>query len=402
MAAAGLTALRRRAVRLLLAAAPVLAIAACGGGDGLDPADAPPLEDVVALMRQAGGADTISATVITWTDDERAARAFQRDPRILNTPLAVEAPDPSCGGATPRTDENRTRLLVDRPDRILVESRFRDGFRYAIARDGVREQVLFEKDLLTRPDEHRQGDVLAEAASARDLLEPAAIVEGVDLEVLGVERMETGPAAVLRGEARSDPETGAPPLGGMGEDELRLWIDLDTGVVLQVEALFDGEPFQRTTLEGLVLDEPVPAKRFRLDPPAGVRRLTMADVTPHSTTLQQAADAVPFTLFARPDVGAVQLQRAEFGAAGPVVTFVSETNGVTVEQRQADAKAQCQAAASASAHLPRGDVDVLVLGGSPDEAQVVATRDGTAITARGRRPAEALADLVASLKPVRR
>jgi hypothetical protein len=106
MAAVGLTALRRRAVRLLLAAAPVLAITACGG-DGLDPADAPPLEDVVALMREAGGADTISATMITWTDDERAVRAYRRYQREYGTPaLAAQAPDPSCGGATARTEED--------------------------------------------------------------------------------------------------------------------------------------------------------------------------------------------------------------------------------------------------------------------------------------------------------
>jgi hypothetical protein len=61
-------------------------------------------------------------------------------------------------------------LLVDRPNRVLIDSRSRDGFRYAIARDGVREQVLFDEDLLTRA-EYRQGDVLSQAGSARDMLE---------------------------------------------------------------------------------------------------------------------------------------------------------------------------------------------------------------------------------------
>jgi hypothetical protein len=349
----------------------VLALTACAGTDASrDFPGAPPLERVTELMRRAGG-DTVEVTVADWIGRRLRAAAAQRvrpddsSGWTAYLPLfGVErVPPDACTPPNRGTTQTRTELWIDRPRRrLLAETRSRDGRRVALLRDGALQRSLSGGDLVTirLP---AGVELSSQAGSAEPLLRPRWILPTLRLRSLGVQQMSSGTAAVLRGTARGGPDAGLVPMGGIGEDELRLWVDLRTGIVVQVEALLDGRPFVRTTIERLALDRPIPSRRFRIDAPAGVRRLTLADLTARPTTAARAAAAVPFTVFAPPGGGAAQLQRSRPGLAGPVVSMPLSGGG-SAEQHRAGRADACLLARGR--RLTRGGVTVTVQAESAD------------------------------------
>jgi len=56
---------------------------------------------------------------------------------------------------------------------------------------------------------------------------------------------------------------------GSGADRYRLEIDAQRGVLLQVTASRDAEPFQRITTDQIAFDHPIAQERFRFEPPPG-------------------------------------------------------------------------------------------------------------------------------------
>jgi outer membrane lipoprotein-sorting protein len=59
----------------------------------------------------------------------------------------------------------------------------------------------------------------------------------------------------------------APP----GAEEIRAIIDADTGLLLELTSLFEGEPLSRCSLHDVVLNEPLDEALFRFTPPPGTR-----------------------------------------------------------------------------------------------------------------------------------
>jgi hypothetical protein len=381
---------RRRLGCAGAAVVAALALAACGAGREAGAGAAPPLDEVVALMRAADRWDTVQATVVGWSDAALAERAWAR----------VEAPSDNgvilefIGGCG--VESMSSNLLVDRPDRTLVES-IQRGRRYAAAHDGSRRWFRYGDDYVVS-EEPPGGALLDELGSARNLLAPRPLTEALDLEMRGVEEIDGVEAIVLGGIPRPD-ERSHYALGAPGADELRLWVDARSGIVIRLESLLEGQPFQRTSLENLVLDGPIPPERFALVAEPGARVLSERDLTTQQMSVSDAARTVPFTVLAPPGAGAEQADvLPRFGYNGPSIHFGLQDQ-VSVTERRAVEYADCTTPGEQRT-IRSGGVDVMVIH-EGDEPTVRLIRDGTAIDVSGAGPAERLARLAASFEPVR-
>lgn len=56
---------------------------------------------------------------------------------------------------------------------------------------------------------------------------------------------------------------------GSGADRYMLQVDAERGVLLEVVATRDGEPFHRITTQRIAFDHPIDPERFRFVPPPG-------------------------------------------------------------------------------------------------------------------------------------
>lgn len=76
-------------------------------------------------------------------------------------------------------------------------------------------------------------------------------------------------------------------LGG-GADRYRLEVDAQRGVLLQVVALRDGQPFQKITTVEIKFDLPISEERFRFQPPAGEEIQPTRGRRPEPLSLREA------------------------------------------------------------------------------------------------------------------
>jgi hypothetical protein len=84
---------------------------------------------------------------------------------------------------------------------------------------------------------------------------------------------------------------------GSGADRYRLQVDAERGVLLEVVALRDGEPFHKITTVEITFDDPIPDERFRFDPPAGEEvRPIGGRPGPRRLSLPEAQQRAPFTV----------------------------------------------------------------------------------------------------------
>jgi hypothetical protein len=76
-----------------------------------------------------------------------------------------------------------------------------------------------------------------------------------------------------------------------------LQVDAQLGVLLEVIALRDGQPFHTITTIEIAFDQPIPAERFHFQPPAGEEiRPTQGGPRPQHLTLLEAEQRAPFTV----------------------------------------------------------------------------------------------------------
>lgn len=300
---------------------------------------------------------------------------------------------PSCGEPEPATVERRARLLVDGPSRVLSDERTNGADRRIVSRNGRRLAYFERGDVVGQTAGARDSETFPSGlASATHLLDPQFIPDSLDLRVLGAQRLSSGPAAVLEGRSR---EGQGPVVGGIGEDDVRLWIDLDSGIVARVEYRLGGRVFLRTTLDDLVLGRPIPRSRFAFRPPRGARVLRPTDLRYRATTPARGAAEVGFALFAPPGVDdAAGIRPAEVGVSGPVVTMFT-TSGADIRQHAEGPSDRCRYAAGRI--IERDRLRVSVVGEGPANALVLVLREGTAVTIQGFGSADQVADLAASM-----
>lgn len=85
-------------------------------------------------------------------------------------------------------------------------------------------------------------------------------------------------------------------LGG-GAQRYRLELDSQRGVLLEVVAVRNGEPFQNITTLGIEFDLPISEDRFRFQPPAGEEIQSTRGRPLERLSIREAQLRVPFTVF---------------------------------------------------------------------------------------------------------
>lgn len=84
-------------------------------------------------------------------------------------------------------------------------------------------------------------------------------------------------------------------LGG-GADRYRFEVDAQRGVLLEVVALRDREPFQKISTVQIRFDHAIPEERFEFQPPAGEQLLPTSGRTHERLSVRQAQQRAPFTV----------------------------------------------------------------------------------------------------------
>ena len=76
-------------------------------------------------------------------------------------------------------------------------------------------------------------------------------------------------------------------------------MDAERGVVLRIEALFQGEPVRLVEVEKIAFDDAIDEERFRFELPPGEEPRTAEEAYPtHNVTLEQAARDASFAVWA--------------------------------------------------------------------------------------------------------
>lgn len=211
------------------------------------------------------------------------------------------------GAEPPDPHEERVRFWWEPPQRL------REEVETSFPRPQVRTTVidgelwwLYSPDLgaisnaeLDEAERARYG--IGGGERLRSLLDPSGLIPALEFEA--IER--SGDRLHVRARPREDAGLGTRfqvPLGA-GADAFELEVDGETGVVRRLTALLEGEEVSSSVLEELALDEEFPEGTFVLVPPPGEEvRPPEGAGERHPYTLEEAAAAAPFRLFAPPEL----------------------------------------------------------------------------------------------------
>jgi hypothetical protein len=212
---------------------------------------------------------TLEATHWSWTHYERWVAAHERaDQRGGGRTFAVVLG--MSAGPVAEASAHEQRVWFAAPDRCRTESDsatvlYRDDGRWDLVHDGS-QPVLHAPDI--------QGDPLE--GSIGSLADPRALSALVDLDSAGQDRFEDRDVLALRGTAHPVEHLMGPQLrlDLNGADDVRVSVDLETGVLVRLEACLDGQPYKVQELRGLRTGHHISAARFELDLPPGREVLT--------------------------------------------------------------------------------------------------------------------------------
>lgn len=271
-------------------------------GSGHPSGDGVELGALLALLHRGdAGFDQVEATYRMWRHDERAAAAWQvaiEDEKRRGAAITIYGS--SSDSDTPA--ETETVLRIWRADGRVREEHEggpRDG-AYAV-RDG---DLWWSWDARTgamsNQDDPEVGFSVGEEVSF--MLDPTPLLGSLRFTPAGRGHVAgrvtfTADAVPRLSDARHHPRAFELHQLGGGADRYKLEIDADRGVLLQVTASRDGEPFQRITTDQITFDQPIVPERFRFEPPPGeqVQPTRGRDRLLH-LSLTDAQQRAPFTV----------------------------------------------------------------------------------------------------------
>lgn len=223
--------------------------------------------DLLALLHRGGRAlRTVRLVGTSRTDHEAVWRAQERWQRTRSTGSQTVAFD-DPGDRSSMTEE-RTRLWIERPDRLREEMEGPRYYRYGVVVGDTWWMFTEDTGAITNDGarDHRAG--LGDQYEL--LLEPAPLLPAFDFELRG-EAEQAGRHAV-RVNAYPRPEGKLlpflPPLP-IGFEDCELLVDVEHGTLLRLTALLEGEPGVDVRIDEIAYDEPIPAERFVFEPPRG-------------------------------------------------------------------------------------------------------------------------------------
>jgi outer membrane lipoprotein-sorting protein len=252
--------------------------------------------DLVFLLHSGGRElQTVRLTATTRTDHEAVAKAVERwNRRVQGSTARVYAHGPAI--ERPRFDEETTRLWIERPDRVREETEGRFS-RYAVSVGETWWMFNEHQGAVTNNGAPNHSAAIGQQFDL--MLEPAQLLPHFDFQLAGEE--EHAGRSVVRVHARErragDQRRFLPPLP-VGCAEAELLVDLETGTLLRLTALFDGAPGVDLQITEIAFDEPIPPATFVFVPPP---REAIEDVTEQRALrdepIEDVARRASFTVF---------------------------------------------------------------------------------------------------------
>jgi outer membrane lipoprotein-sorting protein len=259
----------------------------------------PDLTDVLALMSQASDSfRSLRATIGHRRDEETYLEAWDRHWEARSAAgggtLAIGAAAGSDDRA-PATSEATVRLWLEHPHRFREEyegawgdhTTVSDGRTLWRRTPGI---GMFREDVASG-----QGMLFA-----TKLVDPAPLLPGLELELLGQAEHADRPALRVRAVPR---RVTWHDLFGLapGADEYELLVDAGRGTLLRAEACLEGSGFATSEVQEIAFDEELAPDLFVLEPGPGESVRTPEETTrdlPEDVTLDEAARRASFTVWA--------------------------------------------------------------------------------------------------------
>ncbi len=227
------------------------------------------LGDVLELLHDAARrVTTLSVTLREWWDEDQSRRAMAaavRNARGTSVTWSVGDGEPS---PRPSDREHRTSIYYQRPGRYRIQRQPEAASQEpAILHvcDGTREWTYVPdraEAWVQQPGAHQLVD---------DLLDPAWLPGEFLLGLAGRLRHQGQAAVALHGRLRAGQDRGFGTRAHPGAEEIRAIIDADTGLLLELTSLFEGEPLSSRSLHEVVLNQPLDQALFGFTPPPGTR-----------------------------------------------------------------------------------------------------------------------------------
>jgi hypothetical protein len=246
---------------------------------------------------------TVQATYRIWRHDKRAAAAFRADiDEKKSRGASIRSVSFKRQSSAPEPDEHEEVLRIWRDgDRVREEHEGgrRDGAY------GIRSGALWwswspDMGAMSNQDDPKVGTGIGEELAV--MLDPTPLLGAMKFAAAGRSTIAGRVTLTADATARpSDPRHGLPSFAlhhlGSGADHYTLEVDLERGVLLEVVAVRDGEPFYRITTVEVVFDHPIPDKRFHFEPPAGEQIKPPGGwLRPQPLSLPEVQQRAPFTV----------------------------------------------------------------------------------------------------------
>jgi hypothetical protein len=193
-----------------------------------------------------------------------------------------------------RFEEHRGSIWVRQPSEVRIEQS-----EYVLVMSGDR---WWEVGRGFGPVAGQDGGIVKgklELERVAFMLDPSPFAAMEGLSLAGADSVGGRAATRLKSPEPADPASLLSP--GIGwasfSPEFELWIDTEHGIVLRTVERFRGHDFQVTELLDVAFEAPISDEVFTLVLPAGEEFRRYEDICPRRLPVDQAVEAVPFTMF---------------------------------------------------------------------------------------------------------
>jgi hypothetical protein len=242
---------------------------------------------------------SVEATYRIWRHEERASAAWHAAvEEQQRRGAAISTYGPSDSSCVPLEREEVLRIWRA-GDRVREEHEggWRDG-AYGVRDGNVWWSWDNREGATSNQDDPRVGRSIGEELSF--MLDPTLLLGSLRFAV-GGRGSVAGRDTITVDAAPRSPDPSHPrsfglyELGG-GADRYRMEVDGQLGVLLEVVALRDGEPFHKITTLEVAFDRPISEERFTFEPPAGEEIQPTPARRAERLTLREAQRRAPFTV----------------------------------------------------------------------------------------------------------
>jgi hypothetical protein len=338
---------------------------------------------LLELLHRADSAfDSVQATYRIWRHTERAAAAWQAEIEAQRRRGAqISSYGPARGSAQPVEREEFLRIWRS-GDRVREkhDGGPRDGSY------GVRDGELWwawdpHTGAISNQDDPEVGSGIGDELSV--MLDPTPLLGCLRFSPTGRSTIAGRETVTAQAVARlRDPQHLAQfvlhRLGG-GADTYRLEVDALLGVLLEVVAYRDGEPFHAVTAVEIAFDAPTAQERFKFEPPSGEEIQPVASRRrPEHVTLLEAQRRAPFTVLIASRIPSEW--RVHCVLIGPSTRPRSPAQ-VALHYSSDDGHERVSLSQFAAADKPAGYDEMI-----GDDRWTEVIRDGIAVSVAGREP----------------